>query len=301
MNYRSDNMDYSTADKTKIMKKPASPIEGLNGQMLQFQYEEGSITLVQSGAVAQWRTLPFASMAHISGGIWKIEREDRSPYLVHSDQACCIPAGIRHRSFMLSEGVSDSRWAHFNILLCGYIDLLSLVDLPEVFTGDVAQRLRDILQQLAQLQTETNPILLLLNRKVLEFELAAILIRESKPKYQSHLRLQQLQRVLPALNAIDKNLAAAFTREKLASLCHLSASRFAAIFKEALGISPIDYILKLRMQRAQQLLTGADFSIEQIASQIGYDDAFYFSRLFKTHYGLSPKKYQTEATKASLN
>ena len=276
-----------------MQNSPNQP-PSLNGQMLQFQYEEGSITLVQTGAVAQWRTLPFASMAHISGGIWKIEREDRPPYLVHSNQACCIPAGIRHRSFMISQGVSDSRWAHFNILLCGYIDLLSLVDLPEIFAGDVAQRLRDILQQLAQLQTETNPILLLLNRKVLEFELAAILIRESQPKFQSHLRLQQLQRVLPSLNSIEQDLASHWTREKLAEICHLSPSRFAAIFKEALGVAPIDYILKLRMQRAQQLLFNADFSIEQIAAEVGYGDAFYFSRLFKLHYGLSPKKYQMQ-------
>jgi len=277
-----------------MMKKSAPSIEGLNGQMLQFQYEEGSITLVQTGAVAQWRTLPFAGVAHISGGIWKIEREDRPPYLVHSDQACCIPAGVRHRSFMLSEGVSNSRWAHFNILLCGYIDLLSLVDLPEIFTGEASRRLGDILEQLAQLQTETNPILFLLDRKVLEFEMAAILIRESKPKYQSHLRLQQLQRVLPALNAIEENLAFRWTRENLAEICYLSPSRFAAVFKEALGVSPIDYILKLRMRRAQLLLANADLSVEQVAAEVGYDDAFYFSRLFKTHYGLSPKKYQME-------
>ena len=56
--------------------------KGLNEQMLQFQFYEGAITSVGVGAVAVWRILPFASIAQVSGGKWRIERDDRAPYFV---------------------------------------------------------------------------------------------------------------------------------------------------------------------------------------------------------------------------
>lgn len=276
----------------EIRKYSPRIFDGLDEQMLHFLYMDGSISPVVSGEVVSWRISPYANIAHISNGQWKVEWGDRPPTIINGGEACCIPAGVRHRSIMISEGVSESRWAHFNILLCGYIDILSLIDMPEVFRDATAQRLGEILSELAQLGEETNLIFSLLNRKVLEFELATILVRESKPKYQSHLRLQQLKRVLPALDVINKNLDHTLTRDKLAKACHLSSSRFGTVFREALGVSPIDYIVKLRMQLAQQLLTNESLSVEQVAVQVGYDDPFYFSRLFKTHYGLSPKKYQ---------
>jgi AraC-like DNA-binding protein len=266
----------------------------LIGQSLQFEYVTGAVRPVQSGEITQWRTMPCSCISHVTGGEWLVEVEDAPSYNIRAGEASCMPAGMRHRLIMVSEGISMARWAHFNILLYGYLDVLSLVDLRTCFVGDVAQRMGVILEELAFLKPEAAWLFGSLNRKALEFELAALIVHESTLKYQSELRLQQLQRVLPALGLIHGDIAANFTREKLAAHVYLSPSRFATIFKEALGLSPIDYIVKLRMQRAQQLLLDTHLLIEQVAAKVGYDDALYFSRLFKVHYGLSPRQYRTE-------
>lgn len=286
------------------MQAAAPPLavhERLMDHTLQFYYESGNVTQVYSGEVAGWRVMTCANIAHVSGGDWKIEREDVGELSVRSGEACYIPAGVRHRSAMLSEGSSQASWAHFNVFLCGYVDLFSFFEMPPVFRGEAAARLGDILAKLAQLQATHNPFSLLLQRKVLEFELAATLIGEATPKYLSGVRLQQIQRVLPVLELIHENVAARHTRESLAAVAHLSPSRFAAVFKAALGMAPIDYVVKLRMQRAQQLLQAGEYSVEQVASQVGFQDAFYFSRLFKAHFGCSPAKYRKLALQSETS
>lgn len=275
------------------MLKPHDPHSLLLEQSLQFHYEQGSVTRVPRGEVAAWRSMSCANIAYVSGGRWRVEREDSGPYFLESGEASFIPAGVRHRSFMLSAGSSESRWAHFNVLLCGHIELFSFFDVPQVFRGETAARLGEILSGLAQTGAGEVPFSFLLGRKILEFELAAILIGAAKPKYDSELRLQQVQRVLPVLHALDTDPAAGHSRESMAKLAHLSPSRFAAVFKEAVGLAPVDYLLKLRLQRAQQLLLDRDLSVEHVAVQVGYRDAFYFSRLFKAHHGMSPRGYRT--------
>ena len=79
------------------------------------------------------------------------------------------------------------------------------------------------------------------------------------------------------------------------SLAHevaISPSRFAARFSATLGESPMIYVTKWRMYIASQLLEGNQYSIDQIAYQVGYESLAAFSRAFKRHVGLPPAKWR---------
>lgn len=233
-----------------------------------------------------------ANMAHFEGGEWLLEREGEPPLVVRSGQVVCIPPDVRHRSEFVTPGTSISRWLHFSILLCGYVDLFSLYDPPITFDGSRAARLGEIIEQLVRLRTEDDSITAMLRRKVLEFELATIIVSASTPREQNHIRLAQLERIVPALEAIRGDLAAPHTRDTLAAQVHLSPSRFAAVFKDATGLAPMEYLQKSRIQRAEYLLRQSTATIEQIAAQVGYHDPFYFSRLFKDQVGMSPSQFR---------
>jgi AraC-like DNA-binding protein len=79
---------------------------------------------------------------------------------------------------------------------------------------------------------------------------------------------------------------------KLARTAHTSPSHFFVLFKRWAGSSPIDYFIRLRMQRACRLLAATTLSVKEIAGDLGYDDPFYFSRLFKSVHGIAPTDYR---------
>ena len=88
---------------------------------------------------------------------------------------------------------------------------------------------------------------------------------------------------------LDKPLQVA----TLAAQANISPSHFFALFKRQIGSAPMDYFTRLRMQRARQLLECTSLSVKEIASTLGYDDPFYFSRVFKSVNHLPPSGYRT--------
>lgn len=78
----------------------------------------------------------------------------------------------------------------------------------------------------------------------------------------------------------------------LSEMVGLSESRFYELFRIATGYTPINWLIQMRMQLAAQLLEDTSLPIKQIADQVGYEDPFYFSRMFKSVYRISPSGYR---------
>lgn len=80
--------------------------------------------------------------------------------------------------------------------------------------------------------------------------------------------------------------------EQYAVSRNMSTSWFNRSFRSAVGTSPMQYILDVRIRNAQTLLETTDYSVTSIASLVGYENPIYFSRLFRKAKGLSPSKYR---------
>lgn len=83
-----------------------------------------------------------------------------------------------------------------------------------------------------------------------------------------------------------------YNSEPYAKMCALSQSRFSHKFKEVTGEVPSKYFIKIKMEKARELLKFSNLSVSEIAERVGYDNALYFSRLFKKYTGLSPTEYR---------
>jgi len=79
----------------------------------------------------------------------------------------------------------------------------------------------------------------------------------------------------------------------IAEAVHLSNAYFHKSFKESLGITPNDYILKLRMEKAKSLLRFVDIPIGVVSAQCGFFSKAYFCQVFKRETGMAPNKYRT--------
>lgn len=75
---------------------------------------------------------------------------------------------------------------------------------------------------------------------------------------------------------------------------HVSVDRkyLCTLFEQQTGMSTMDYLLKLRLDRAKELLVRGDLSVSIVAASVGYSDALGFSRIFKKHVGVSPREYK---------
>lgn len=72
---------------------------------------------------------------------------------------------------------------------------------------------------------------------------------------------------------------------------YLSPVYISKIFKEETGTSPINYLIQIRLEKAKQILENNTIPINMVAKAVGYEDAYYFSKLFKKYYGMSPSTY----------
>ena len=82
--------------------------------------------------------------------------------------------------------------------------------------------------------------------------------------------------------------------ENLATDLGLSPSRFQQLFKEQTGLSPYQYHLQLKIQRARALLQSSDLPVKQIARLLRFQSVYHFSTLFKRKTGLSPKQWRDQ-------
>ncbi len=101
-----------------------------------------------------------------------------------------------------------------------------------------------------------------------------------------------LGRIFKSLRHIHENYRLQLTNEQLAGIEHLSVSQYIELFKRCTGKTPRSYLIELRIASACDLLSRSDLSVAEIAQSVGYDDAHYFSRLFKVHRGISPERYR---------
>ena len=118
-----------------------------------------------------------------------------------------------------------------------------------------------------------------------------LLISIARSIYGSNDSPDTLARSVQYINA---NYSSEIKIPDLAEMEHLSISRYNFLFKDRLGMSPKKYILKLRMSWARELLLSTDLPIKQIGIMCGYDDSHFFSKCYKSFFGVSPTQHRDD-------
>jgi len=103
---------------------------------------------------------------------------------------------------------------------------------------------------------------------------------------------KKVTQIRPAINYIDANYDKHITLADIARISHLSVSRLAHLFKEQMGITIIDYVTSVRVERAKQLLLATEQSCTEVCFQVGYNNQSYCTRIFKELVGMTPRQFR---------
>jgi len=124
-----------------------------------------------------------------------------------------------------------------------------------------------------------------------------ILVRYSEEREQHHpmkSHKSPAQLTIDDIMAyIDFNYPLPITIAELADRAGYHRSHLTKLFKQMHGISPLSYLIKVRLEQAQ-LLLAQHIPVHQVAQAVGLHDALYFSKLFKRHIGMTPSQYHAE-------
>ena len=110
-------------------------------------------------------------------------------------------------------------------------------------------------------------------------------------KNQANNNLAQ-NKFLPVVDYVNANIDKAITLEELAGVLNYNKRYFGNRFKEVFKVSPMQYVMNKKITIACRFLVGTELSVREIAYGLGFENEFYFSRVFKIKTGKSPKEYR---------
>jgi AraC-like DNA-binding protein len=114
-------------------------------------------------------------------------------------------------------------------------------------------------------------------------------------------RVDRSQPLAQARSYVESNYAEKIQLATVARICNLSPFQFSRNFKKENGISFRDFVVRLRIQRAAQLMRERRASVTEAAFVVGFNDLSYFARMFRRQLGVTPSHYRTEREPVQLS
>lgn len=128
------------------------------------------------------------------------------------------------------------------------------------------------------------------------YDLLSTLIEEtSVNSLSNNSNNHQETYVQHAIEFIDTNYSRKISIVEIAAYVGINRKYLCQLFSNILNVSPQNYLINFRLQKACDLLTSSNLSINEISNSIGYIDQFLFSKVFKKYKGMSPKNYRDKS------
>jgi len=225
-----------------------------------------------------WRMLPAVLIERPSGGSWTCHHQ-RGRTVVADGELLVVPASVPHRLTKRRSGPMRSSWAY---LAWHRVDgrEVRIGRLPRVLPRSTADGLAPLLSPLRG-ESES-----------LRAQAAALQVLAELRGRQDGDADAPDEPVARAIARMRSELHRPLTREQLARHCHLAHARFHQRFVAATGEAPMRYLARLRLQRAERLLTAGELPLKAIAERCGYASQAYFTRVFTRAFGEPPGRYR---------
>jgi AraC-like DNA-binding protein len=246
----------------------------------------------EDGFTLKSRIVPDYNFIFVSRGkaIWNLEN---SPEPLHPGDLLLVPPGPRHHGESLTPQLTLLS-IHVEVRLPGGQDVFSLLLAPRRQNVPRNCRLDRYLRAAArEFDRPAGVARLMLESwgRLVAFEFLQHSYEQGR--LQSRGVSPMVMRLLEESSRwIDRRARL----PQLAQRAGYSPQHLNRLFHRALGCTPLKYLMRLRMERAAELLLDGNHTVAAIAASSGFEDPFYFSRVFKQHLGCSPAVFRAAAT-----
>jgi AraC-like DNA-binding protein len=207
-----------------------------------------------------------------------------------------LPAGVRQSYGTVSENTFGKFYCHFGAKL-GDLHLLDIVRTSPKITVADASTLQTMFQELIQ-HAEKPKLTSAFRVNALLLQLISMYLEQAEPVHVDMKATVSLEKMGNILQYIEDHLQDDLTVELLAREAHFHPNYFIALFKKSTGYSPIQYINRLRMEKAKHQLSFSQQPVSMIAEGLGME-FHYFSRTFREFTGSSPSQWRENSNEKS--
>lgn len=208
-------------------------------------------------------------------------------YAIGQEEVFCIPKGARHRYYASEENPWSIFWVHFKGESTAYfpLDACRIIPMTSRHGNNRMMFLFDLLfRVLGRNYTEGNFIYI---SQVLSLILSEVYFREKEDEAS-----MQNKHITAIVRYMYKHIRQNLSLEGLSEEFLLSKSYLNAMFKKHTQRAPIDFFINLKMQEACKMLKSTSLLVSEVSAELGYEDPFYFSRIFKKNVGITPTEYK---------
>jgi AraC-like DNA-binding protein len=207
---------------------------------------------------------------------------------INSGDIFYLPASSKHSYQASKESPWTLYWLHFDGTLandfCRHINIVE-----RKFTIGVQPRVIRVFDGISHLRHSSHSLAEFIQgghqvQALLSY--IALLVQQRQPHAINTFNTENIRAMM------QEHIHSKLDLDSLAETAKLSKYHFSKKFKQVTGESPISYFINMKMQRACYLLDSTPRSVKHVASELGYHDTYYFSRLFKKNIGMSPAIYR---------
>jgi AraC-like DNA-binding protein len=207
------------------------------------------------------------------------------------ETAAFLPRGVPHKYGTNAAKPYSMYWIHFTGRQAAeFFAALQVTErnplLHLAYTEEILSVFETIYGYMAEVHTPPN---LLAASTALGRFLGLIQLRRLQVKSGDQTRETGVEQTIAFM---QHNLAKRVTLRELAQLAHMSVSGYEEAFTKRTGCPPITYFNRMKVQHASRQLLETNLPAKEIATALGFEDPYHFSRLFKKHAGLSPAHFR---------
>lgn len=246
-------------------------------------YSFSSFTSTSNDGLVHIKQLPYLSIVQSKIGSYGIKLDKENEYYTGEGGFFIAPSHITQKiTHFLNKEINQftARYVFLDVIINNTYHLDDVFDFPTVIDKESSEVFDKDFDEFESTDNVCDKMSCLFN--IIKH---LLLISTEKLTLRNAV-------IEPVIEFIKSNYNKSISICEMADVIKMSESNLYAVFKKSTGTSPIKYLNQYRLSVACELLHKTEYSIKEIAEKVGIPDQFYFSKLFKDNYSISPQQYR---------